>query len=411
MSISLLAQEVKDSPTLVMNEKARRLREAGEPVIHLGSGEPQSKVPMDAILGCASKLNTAVVRYTPTQGIPALLDAVIKYTRDNYGHEITRQNVMISHGAKQAIYNLLMSILDPKDEVIILAPYWVSYSEIVRMLNGVPVAVQPPKGSFLPRIEDIAAKISSKTKAVMVNSPNNPSGVVYPESLVAELVELCEEKDIYLVMDDIYHKLTSYGVEAVSPYKYQRNRKNRKNRSDDSKLVTLNGVSKAYAMTGFRIGWSIANARLTTAITKVSAQNSTCPSVILQAAAAGALSGVQSSVESLRMHLNNNRKVMLQELATITGIKTIPPDGTFYCLPDFSCYNKSSTDLASFILEKAMVVVVPGGEFGAEGHIRLSYCGTISEIKWGVERIKWALDPNSPEEIYIGDRLKKRDWL
>lgn len=405
MTISLLAQEIKDSPTLVMNEKARRLREAGEPVIHLGSGEPQSKVPLDAILGCASKLNTAVVRYTPTQGIPSLLDAVIKYTRANYGYEITRKNVMISHGAKQAIYNLLMSILDPKDEVVILAPYWVSYPEIVRMLNGVPVPVQPPKESFLPKIEDIAARLSSKTKAIMVNSPNNPSGVVYPEGLIAELVELCEKRDIYLIMDDIYHKLTSSGVKAVSPYKYQ------KVSPDDSKLVTLNGVSKAYAMTGFRIGWSIANPELTTAITKVSAQNSTCPSVILQAAAAGALNGVQSSVESLRLHLDNNRKVMLQELASITGVKTIPPDGTFYCLPDFSCYNKNSAELAAFILEKAMVVVVPGGEFGAEGHLRLSYCGTINEIKWGVERIKWALDPDSPKEIYIGDRLKQRDWL
>lgn len=405
MSISLLAQEVKDSPTLVMNEKARQLREAGEPVIHLGSGEPQSKVPLDAILGCASKLNTAVVRYTPTQGIPALLDAVIKYTRDNYDHEITRQNVMISHGAKQAIYNLLMSILNPKDEVIILAPYWVSYPEIVHMLNGVPVEVGLSTGSFVPRIEAIAAKIGPKTKAIMVNSPNNPSGVVYPESLIAELVELCEKKDIYLIMDDIYHKLTSNGIVAVSAYKYQ------KKSSEDSKLVTLNGVSKAYAMTGFRIGWSIANTKLTNAITKVSAQNSTCPSVILQAAAAGALNGVQSCVESLRLHLDNNRKVMLQELASIANITTIPPDGTFYCLPDFSYYNKNSTDLASFILDKALVVVVPGGEFGAEGHIRLSYCGTIREIKWGVERIKWVLDPNSPEEIYIGDRLKKRDWL
>jgi aspartate aminotransferase len=239
----------------------------------------------------------------------------------------------------------------------------------------------------------------------MVNSPNNPSGMVYPESLIKELVELCEERDIYLIMDDIYHKLTFDGITAVSAYKFVTKDIN------DTKLVILNGVSKVYAMTGFRIGWSVANSELTKAMIRVSAQNSTCPSVILQAAAAGALSGIQSGVESLRLQLQNNRTIMLGELAAMKKLIITPPDGTFYCLPDFRAYGSDSVKMANFLLEKAKVVVVPGVEFGAEGHLRLSYCGTIEEIKWGVERIKWALDPDSPEEIYIGDRLLKRDWL
>jgi aspartate aminotransferase len=205
-------------------------------------------------------------------------------------------------------------------------------------------------------------------------------------------------------MDDIYHKLVFDGKKAVSVYKFA------KDNSDSSRIIVINGVSKMYAMTGFRIGWAIANPKITKVMINVAAQNTSCPSVILQAAAEGALTGVQSSVESLRLHLENNRKVMLNELQSFTGIKIIPPDGTFYCLPDFRAYSKDSVALSKFLLEKALVVTVPGKEFGMEGHLRLSYCGTVKEIREGVARIKWALDPESPNEIYIGDRKMRRDW-
>ena len=191
---------------------------------------------------------------------------------------------------------------------------------------------------------------------------------------------------------------------AVSCYKYA------KDNSDSSKLIVVNGVSKMYAMTGFRIGWTIANEKIVEALINVQGQNMSCPSVVLQEAAAGALNGVQSSVEALRLTLENNRNVMVNELRAFTGVKITPPDGTFYCLPDFSAYTKDSVALSKFLLEKALVVAVPGKEFGMEGHLRLSYCGTIKEITEGVERIKWALDPESPNEIYIGDRKYRRDW-
>jgi aspartate aminotransferase len=163
-------------------------------------------------------------------------------------------------------------------------------------------------------------------------------------------------------------------------------------------------------MTGFRIGWTIANKKITSAMVNIQAQNISCPSVVLQAAAAGALTGVQSGIDALRMFLQNNRDVMMTELKAFTGVHVTPPDGTFYCLPDFSAYNKKSVELSNFLLEKALVVTVPGKEFGMEGHLRLSYCGTIKEIMEGVARIKWALDPESPNEIYIGDRKLRRDW-
>jgi aspartate aminotransferase len=164
-------------------------------------------------------------------------------------------------------------------------------------------------------------------------------------------------------------------------------------------------------MTGFRIGWTVAPKELTEIMTNVQGQITTTTSVILQAAAEGALMGIQSIVEGLRLMIENNRNVMWQELQSFTGVKTTKPDGTFYCLPDFSAYNKNSLELSKFLLKKALVVTVPGKEFGMEGYLRLSYCGSIKEIKQGIERIKWALDPNSPNEIFIGDRKLVRDWL
>lgn len=404
MTISKLAREIKKSPTLQLNEAAGKLRDRGEPVIHLGAGEPKSKVPLDAILSAAAKLTTADIRYTATEGIPSLIKAVIRYTEDYYGKSVGTKNVIISNGAKHAIYNIMVTLVDPQDEVIILAPYWVSYPEIVKMCYGVPVIVTPEDGRFAPNLKEITDVVSSYTKAIIVNSPNNPSGAVYPEELIGQLVEFCEKKGIYLIMDDIYHKLVFDKKNAVSCYKYA------KDNSDNSKLIVVNGVSKMYAMTGFRIGWAIANEKIIEAMINVQGQNMSCPSVVLQEAAAGALNGVQSSVESLRLALENNRNVMVNELRAFTGVKITSPDGTFYCLPDFSAYYKDSVALSKFLLEKALVVAVPGKEFGMEGHLRLSYCGTIKEITEGVARIKWALDPESPNEIYIGDRKYRRDW-
>ncbi len=405
MSISQLAREIKESPTLALNLKAQILRDKGEAVVHLGAGEPKSKVPVDAILAAAGKLSTADIRYTPTEGIPQLLKAIVRYTEENYNKVVGPENVLVANGAKQAFYNLMMTLINPQEEVIILAPYWVSYPEIVKMVYGVPVIVTPEDGRFQPRMEDIVKCVSSYTRAIVVNSPNNPSGAVYSEELIAELVAYCERKGIYLIMDDIYHKLVFDGVQAPSVYKFS------KDDTDSSKLIVVNGVSKLYAMTGFRIGWIVANRKIMQAMINVQAQNTSCPPIIEQAAAAGALTGVQSGVESLRLTLQNNRDVMVRELKAFTGVRLIPPQGTFYCLPDFSAYERDSIKLSKFLLEKALVVAVPGKEFGMEGHLRLSYCGTIKEIMTGVERIKWALDPESPNEIYIGDRKMRRDWI
>jgi len=405
MSISQLARSIAESPTLSLNEQARLLREKGEAVIHLGIGEPKNKAPITAILSSAAKLNTGDIKYTPIDGIPSLKKAIIRYTEENYDRVVAPENVIVSGGAKQALYNLLFTLLNPQDEVIVLAPYWVSYPEMIKMVYGIPVIVTPEDGGFVPRMKEIEQALSSYTKAIIVNSPNNPSGVMYPESLIGEIVELCERKGIYCIMDDIYHKLVFDGKTSVRAYKFTTKD------TESTKIITINGISKLYGMTGFRVGWVIAARTLTEIMTNVQAQTTSCTSLVLQAAAEGALTGLQSHVDTLRLTLENNRNVMLQELNSFSGIKTVRPDGTYYCLPDFRAYTPNSVELSRFLLKKALVVTVPGKEFGMEGHLRLSYATTVKDVKQGVERIKWALDPSSPNEIYIGDRKLVRDWL
>ena len=405
MSISQLARSIAESPTLRLNEEARLLREKGLPVTHLGGGEPKNKTPISAILSSAARLSDADIKYVPTDGIPSLKKAIIRYTEENYERMVQPENVIVSSGAKQSVYNVLFSILNPQDEVIVLSPYWVSYPEMIRMVYGVPVVVTPEDGRYLPRMADIEQAVSPATRAIIVNSPNNPSGLVYPGDLLGEIVRLCERKGLYLIMDDIYHKLVFDGKRAPSAYKYT------SKDLESSKLIVINGISKLYGMTGFRIGWAIANRKLVEVMNNVQAQTTSCTSPVTQAAAEGALTGLQSIVEGLRLTIENNRNVMMQELQSFTGVKVAKPDGTFYCFPDFRAYNKNSVELSNFLLKKALVVTVPGREFGMEGHLRLSYCGSIKDITEGVARMKWALDPNAPNEIYIGDRKLVRDWL
>ena len=404
MTVSQLAKSIAESPTLKLNEEARLLREKGEAVIHLGAGEPKNRAPISAILSSAAKLNTGDVKYTPADGTPSLKKAIIKYTEENYDKVVAPENIIVSAGAKQSVYNILYTILNPQDEVIILAPYWVSYPEMVRMVYGVPVIVTPEDGGFYPRMEDIMKAVSSYTKAIIINSPNNPSGVVYSEEFIAQIIEYCEKKGIYIVMDDIYHKLVFDGKKWPACYRFT------KKDLESSHIIVVNGVSKLYGMTGFRIGWAIAPRELITIMTNVQGQITTTTSVLLQAAAEGALTGLQSHIETLRMTLENNRDVMMQELHSFSGVKITKPNGTYYCLPDFRAYSNDSIKLSQLLLKKALVVTVPGKEFGMEGHLRLSYAGSIKEVTEGVARIKWALDPNSPNEIYVGDRKLVRDW-
>lgn len=405
MKLSKLASEIAESPTFALNEEARLLRERGEAVINLGIGEPKNKTPIAAILASAARLTSGEVKYTPPDGMPSMKKAVIRYTEENYDRLVSPENVLITNGAKQSLYNIFYSILNPQDEVIVLAPYWVSYNEMIRMCTGVPVVVTPEDGTFTPRFEEIERAVTSSTRAIIVNSPNNPSGAVYSPELIGKIVGLCESKGIYMICDDIYHKLTFDRVTAVPAHHFT------KHDVENSRVIVVNGVAKLYGMTGFRIGWVIAPCHLVRVMTNVLAQTTSCVSPVAQAAAEGALNGLQSVVEALRLHIQNNRDVLLQEMRTFNGIRLIEPAGTFYALPDIRAFSNNSVEVSKFLLKKAMVVTVPGREFGMEGHIRLSFAGSVKDVTEGIARIKWALDSTSPNEIYIGDKKLVRDWL
>ncbi|MGB2579264.1 aspartate aminotransferase [Elusimicrobium simillimum] len=401
MELSKLAAVVGDSPTLKINARANALKKQGLPIVHLGGGEPEFPAPQSAVDAIIAKANSRKIKYSPTTGTVDLKNAVIKYTKDHYGKTFEQSNIIISSGAKQAIYNFLLCVVNSGDEVVFPAPYWVSYPEMVTMAGGIPVAVKPEHGLqiTLPEFEEA---ITDKTKAVMLNSPNNPSGLIFGTEFVKGVVEICEKKGIYLLMDDIYHQLVFDGKTTPNALEYSKDGRN---------LVIINGVSKLYGLTGIRIGWAVSeNKELIAAMGRMQAQTTSCNSDLSEAAAAAALNGDQSGVKEMTMQLEENRNALIAELKNIKGVNVTVSNGTFYTLADFSSYNMTSMELAEFLLDKALVAVVPGDAFGMEGYARISFCSARENVIEGARRIRWALDKTSPAEIMIGDNLVKRTW-
>ena len=373
MKFSKLALSINSSPTLKLVEKAKTLRESGKPIINLGIGEPSNYTPTSAVESAKARLESRNIKYTPTRGTTELVKAISNFTNEHYGIKPHHENILVTVGAKQGIFNALMSVLNPNDEVILFVPYWVSYPEMVKMVNGIPVYVEPNENDLTVNIDKVIKRISKSTKAVIINSPSNPSGVVYKPEFIADLVQLCEDNEIFLIMDDIYHQL----VFGEIPWKpgYQYTNKN----INSSYLIIINGISKSFGMTGFRIGWVIAAKELIDIMVNIQSQTTSGASVLTQDGALGALTGSKTEIISLQQTIRKNRQMILAELNEIPSIGLTTPGGTFYCLPDFSHYNKDSTILANYILDHANVAVVPGVSFGLEGYIRLSYAGDFYE--------------------------------
>lgn len=404
MSISQIARSLTPSATLKLNEKATILRQKGDPVIHLGGGEPKSKAPFDAILATTGLLDSGEIRYTPPDGTVAMKKAIIRYTEEHYNRLVEPRQIIASNGAKQAIMVALQAILNPHEEVIFPAPYWVSYPDMVKLCQGVPIPVLPEDGTFYPKLSDIEENVGSYTKAVIINSPNNPTGAAYSEEFIADIIDFCKKRELYLIMDDIYTRLVFDNRKPSNCFDYV------KDFGDNSKLILINGVSKQYAMTGFRIGWAIGNKNLIEVMSNIQGHQTSGPPTLSQKAAIGAINGVQSSVENLRLALENRRNIMIDNLNSFDGLKVTKPDGTFYCFVDFSHYNPNSVELSELLLDKVQVITVPGLAFGLDGYLRLSYCGSVNDIREGLERIQWVLDPDAPNELYIGERKLVRDW-
>jgi len=403
MPFSHIAQSIGASVTLQLNSKAAAMRAAGDPVIHLGGGEPKSKAPESAIEAGTAMLQTGEIRYTPAAGTPAMRDAIVKYTDKFYGRQVERTNVMASAGAKQAIMVALIALVDPGDEVIFPVPYWVSYPDMTRLAGGVPVPVKPKNGALLPSVNDIVNAMTERTKVVLLNSPNNPSGEVLGAEFLKELIAICDERGIYVMMDDIYHRLVFDGKKSAHCYECTDKSVN------DAKLLVLNGVSKQYAMTGFRIGWAVGPEDLIRAMTNIQSHQSGGPCSLSQTAAIAAIEGAQNSVGDLRKILEASRDELVGLLKEIPGLKVNPPGGTFYCFVDFSAIDSDSSRMSATLLDKIQVVTVPGVEFGMEGYLRLSYCGSMADVREGVRRIKWFLDKNGTPELQVGSRIFVRE--
>lgn len=404
MKISDLAASVSESATMKFNERANQLRAEGKPVVHLGIGEPKNRAPDTALAASFDKLQDGYIKYTPAAGLPSLRRTIADYTTELYGREVPPTNVIASNGSKHALFNVLMAIVNPGDKVLMPVPYWVTYPEMVKLVRGLPSFVQPEPGSLVPDVDSVIRAVDDDTVAIVLNSPNNPSGMVVSGAFLEKLVGFCEQRGVYLIMDDIYRDLVFDGGEAPSAYRYT------SKDLDSSHIIVIHGVSKLYGMTGFRLGWSIAPELVTSAINRLQGQMTSNASVISQAAAEGALSGDQNGVEELRLHLQANRDRLLDELADLEGLKVERPQGGLYSFPDFSAFNPDSLALSEILLERALVVTVPGVEFGMEGYLRLGFAGSAEDVVEGARRIKWALDPGQPAEIRMGDQVVTRDW-
>ena len=368
------------------------MKEQGIDVISFGAGEPDFDTPAVISQAAIDAIKAGFTRYTPTAGIPALRQAIAdKLLRDN-GLSYDPAQIMVTCGAKHALFGIFQAICDPGDEVIIPAPYWVSYPEQVKLAGGVPVFVSADVAShFIPDPAKIAEAVTPKTRAIVLNSPSNPTGAVFPEEVIRAIAEIAVKNNIYIVSDEIYEKMV-YGTKHFSVASI----------SDEVKKLTIvvNGMSKANAMTGWRIGYAAAELELTKAMIRMQDQSTSNPTSIAQKAALAALQAPESLITDMVTAFHERRDVIVALLNEIPGFTCPMPGGAFYAFPDVSgvfgrSFNgkviSSSDDLAEYLLNEARVAVVPGRGFGMDSNIRLSYACSMENIRKGLGRISDAI--------------------
>ncbi len=391
-----LTKNIKPSPTLAVAAKATELRAQGHSVINLGVGEPDFDTPENVKLAAIDAINKGYTKYTPVGGVKALKEAIVnKFKREN-NLEYSLNEVFASCGAKQTIYNAMMASINPGEEVIILAPYWVSYVDIVKIAGGVPVIVESDiNDNFALKVDAIEKAITVKTKWIFLNSPSNPCGVVYSHQELRALADiLLKNEHVYVLSDDIYEHLVYdhtkfYTIAAVEPLL--------KNR-----VLTVNGVSKAYAMTGWRIGYCGGPLELIKAMDIIQSQSTSNPCSISQMAAIEALNGPQDFIKANNKIFANRRDIVVKSLNETPGLKCAVPHGAFYVFFDCSALFgrqtaagkilKTSDDVATYFLEQVYVAIVAGSSFGIEGYCRISYALSNSDIIEACHRIKTACE-------------------
>ena len=393
MKLAARVAKIKPSETLAITAKANALKAEGRDVIGFGAGEPDFDTPVHIKAAAIKAIEAGFTKYTPVGGTDELKDAIIaKLKRDN-ALEYKRSQIVVSCGAKHTLYNLAQSLFEADDEVIIPAPYWVSYPDIVVLAGGRPVIINTlEKDGFKMKPEQLKAAITERTRAVVINSPANPTGVAYsPEELKA-LAHVLIDQDILVISDDIYEKMLYADFSFANIAMVEPLMKNR--------TIVVNGVSKAYAMTGWRIGYAAGPEEIIVAMNKIQSQNTSNPASISQKAAVEALNGDQEVVYRMVGEFRKRRDIIVPLLNDIPGVKCLSPEGAFYVFPNVSeIYGRSfggkkissSTELIDYLLDKANVAAVPGAAFGSDDHIRLSYATSLKNIEEGLKRLKSAI--------------------
>lgn len=391
IQLSQRVQSVKPSPTLALTALANELKAAGRDVIGLSAGEPDFDTPRHIKEAAVVALNKGFTRYTPVDGIPSLKDAIIKkFARENQ-LEYKPKQVMVSCGAKHSIYNALQALLNPGDEVIIPAPYWVSYPDMVALAGGHSVIANTSlQQGFKITPKQLDAMISDKTRLIILNSPSNPTGICYTAAELAELGAVIRErpKRIMILTDDVYeHILWSdepfKNIVNVCPDLYDR-------------TLVVNAVSKSYAMTGWRIGYAAGPEPLIQAMNIIQSQSTSNPTSIAQYATVAALEGDQSFIAEMVKAFKERHDFVLEALLQIKGVECLPGQGTFYIFPNFKGVMdrlgfKTDNDLGQFLIEKAEVVVVPGSSFGAPGYVRISFAISMNNLQKALSRLQEVL--------------------
>lgn len=393
MVLAERVKKIKPSPTLAVSAKADKMKADGIDIISFGAGEPDFDTPQNIKDAAINALNQGFTKYTAVDGIQELKDAIInKFQRQN-GLTYERKQIIVSCGGKHTIYNIAQALFNNGDEVIIPSPYWVSYPDIVLLADATPVIVTTQeKNEFKILPEELREVITAKTKAIILNSPSNPTGTVYTAEELRKIAEIAVEKKLIVISDEIYEEFVYDGLTFTSIASLGKEIKDL--------TIVVNGVSKAYSMTGWRIGYAGGPQEITSAMSKIQSQSTSNPTSIAQKASVEALTNSYDAVNTMVEEFNRRRKYMVERLNSINGVSCLNPMGAFYAFPRVSSlYQKrfngkkiqDSTGFADFLLDVARVAVVPGLAFGDDNHIRLSYATSFKNIKNGLDRIEEAI--------------------
>lgn len=383
-----LAGRVKSltpSTTLAITAKAKELKSQGLDVIGLGAGEPDFNTPQHIIDAAVASMNEGQTKYTPAAGLPALKKEIVKKFQQDQGIEYKPNEIIVGSGAKHVLYTLFQVILNDGDEVIIPTPYWVSYPEQVKLAGGVPVYVEGTEANeYKITPEQLKGAITEKTKAVIINSPSNPTGMLYSQEELLALGEVCLQNNILIVSDEIYEKLVYGNNKHVSIAQISPELK--------EQTIIINGVSKSHSMTGWRIGYAAGNKEIIEAMTNLASHSTSNPTTTAQYGTIAAYSGSQEAVEEMRQAFESRLNKIYDKLIQIPGVSCIKPQGAFYLFPNV----KKAVELTGYsnvdefstaLLEEALVAVIPGSGFGANENIRLSYATSLELLEAAVERI------------------------